>query len=231
MRSIILATVILGMSAPAAARPGFSVALGVGGSSVGGTEVLTDRLTSTAGYQISAPPGYALTTEFGGGVAPLFAMSFNVLGYAALETRLSGFGHNLSDAHTRSWAAQWHTGIRAYPMWHWQAQMPELLQPFEPSVFVGWGAAYQGYAPNPVDEVGWSTWNSWRIGLGVEYFIISYFKVMLDYSAVIAPYKRFIYDYNDSINFDVEPAATTVFHQFFVVAAFQFGPAQESVRY
>jgi len=228
MQRILVVLAVLGTSSPALARPGFTVALGIGGTSVGGQTVAIDRLHSSTAT-IAVPPSF--TTDIDGGLNGLFSMGFNILGYGALETRLTGGGHSLTDATKRQWAAHWQTGIRAYPLWHWQALLPDYLQPLEPSIFFGLGASYQGYAPNPVDEVGWSRWGTWSLGLGVEYFIISYFKVMLDYTYIHSGYNNFILDFEDSINFDVEPTASTGFHQFFVVAAFQFGPAQEPVRY
>jgi hypothetical protein len=227
MRTITLLISLLAVT-PAWARPGFSVGLGLGGSGVGGETVDTGRLSSdTAGIEA----GFPLTTNIDGGLAALFTMGFNVLGYGAIETRLAGQGTDLSDGYHRKWAAHWHTGVRAYPLWHWQAQLPEYLHPLEPSLFVGWGTTYQGYVPTPDNEVAWSTWSSWRFGLAVEYFIITYFKVSLDYSYVLAPYSKFIYDWDESITFNVEPTANTGFHQFFVVASFQFAAEQAAVRY
>jgi hypothetical protein len=231
MRNVLIVVFALSAAAPAAARPGFYVGLGVGGSAVQGTGVMSGDLTLTSG-SATFPAGYLLTTEIDGGLGMLFTMGFNILGYAAIETRLAGQGHDLDDANLREWAAHWHTGVRAYPMWHWQDRLPSYLQPLEPSVFVGWGTTYQGY-PLPLtnDEVGWRTWNSWRFGLALEYFVITYFKVSLDYSYVMAPHDLFIYDFSDSINFAAEPTANTGFHQFFVLGTFQFSPAQETVRY
>jgi hypothetical protein len=83
----------------------------------------------------------------------------------------------------------------------------------------------------PENEVAWSTWNSWRFGLAVEYFIITFFKVSLDYSYVIAPHSKFIFDWEDSITFDVSPTAKTGFHQFYLLLSFQFAAEQEAVRY
>ena len=210
----------------ASARPGFAVGLGLGGSAVSGENVAFDRLSSRSGDQLSGPPGFTFNTDVGGGLAALFTMSYNILGYAAVETRLTGQGNQLGDADHRQWAAQWHTGVRAYPLWHWQAKVPELLQPLEPSLFIGWGASYEGYVATPSNEVAWSTWSSWRFGLGVEYFVLPFFKVGLDYSYVVAPYLTFIYDWDDSDIFDVEPSANTGFHQLFVVGTFQFSPQQ-----
>ncbi len=217
---------LLGLAPVAAlARPGFNVGLGVGGSAVSGEQVGFERLSSTTGAQLGGPAGFTFSTANDGGFAALFTMGFNVLGYAALETRLTGQGTALGDENARQWAAQWHTGVRAYPMWHWQSAVPEWLQPFEPSLFVGWGASYQGYVATVDSEVAWSSWNSWRFGLAGEYFVLPFLKVALDYSYVLAPYRTFIYDWDDSLFFDVDPSAGTGFHQVFVIASFQFDPA------
>ena len=64
------------------------------------------------------------------------------------------------------------------------------------------------YVPDPaLDEIGWSTSKSFRLGLGLEYFILSYFKLGLDYQYIRAPYDNFIFNFQDSDNYPVEPAA------------------------
>ncbi len=233
--SRLVAVAVVFASAPAAARPGFYIGAGLGGTSVSGEEVAHNRLEADPGAMPPQGFGYVPTTDMDGGIASFFHMGFNILGYAAVETMLSGHGHDLSTASERSWAAHWHTGLRLYPLWHWQAHLPEVWQPFEPSLFLGWGLSYQGYAPPEVavleEEVAWEKWGSFRFGLGTEYFLISYFKVGLHYNYVRASYRKFIFDAEDSETYEVKPPATTGFHQVFVVGTFQFGAPQEAVRY
>ena len=163
----------------------------------------------------------------------MLRLGFNVLGYAALETLFTGHGHDIDDADLRSWSAHWHLGARVYPMWHWQAEVPFYLQAFEPSLFLGWGGSYQVYTPDPsLDEVGWSSWGSWRLGMGLEYFVASYFKVGIDYSYVNAPYDNFIFNFDKSENFPVEADQAGVgYHQVFFVTSFQFTVEDQPVRY
>jgi hypothetical protein len=229
MRALIIAAMVLLTATPALARPGFFIGLGGGYSTAGGKLVTNNRLLPQPGTTLG--PGYAPTTDIDGGLSPLFHMGFNILGYGALELVASGHWHDLFNASTRDWAAGAHIGGRIYPMWHWQSKLPIILQPLEPSLFFGWGTTYQGYAPNTEEEVAWSTWKSLRTGFGLEYFILSYFKVSLDYYWVRAPHNKFLYDAGDSQIFVVEPVALVNFHQFYVTATFQFGPPQEAVRY
>ena len=35
--------------------------------------------------------------------------------------------------------------MRLYPLWHWQHRVPLLVQPVEPSLFVGLGAMLGGF--------------------------------------------------------------------------------------
>lgn len=216
---------LLGAASVAQARPGFYIGFGIGPTNVSGQDVEYSRL----GGAVSGPR--LLTTELDGGLTGNFRMGFNILGYVALETQLSGHQGAVGDGDS-GWAAHWHTGARVYPLWHWQRQLPEVLQPFEPSLFYGLGTSYQAYQPGfTSDDVGYSQWGTWRLGLGLEYFIITYFKVGLEYTYVRANYATFIYNFEDGIDFPIEPAASTGFHQFLLMALFQFGPAQEPVRY
>ena len=51
----------------------------------------------------------------------------------------------------------------------------------------------------------------------------SYFKVGLDYNYINAPYDNFIFNYEESDNYPVNPeGAETSFHQFYVTMTFQF---------
>lgn len=231
MRNLLVVAIVLAAALPASAREGFYIGLGLGPTGVGGEEV-ADRLQADEQGNVLDPGGLPITTDIPGGLSGNFRLGFNILGHAAIETQLSGHGKSLGDIDKRSWAAHWHTGVRAYPMWTWQKLVPEYLQPFEPSIFLGWGASYTVYTPVPgADELGFSKWGSWRWGLGLEYFVITYFKVMAEYSYVRASYGNFIFNLEDSLNFPVEPAAKTGYHQFYLLALFQFGPAQEPVRY
>ncbi len=207
------------------ARPGFSVGLGMGPTSVSGE-------TMSPG-QVQGFSGTTLTTDIDGGFSGNFELGFNIKGYAAIQTMVSGFGHNLGQPSKRSWVANWHTGVKVYPMWHWQAKVPEYLHPVEPWFFVGAGMSYQSYVANYMpDEVAWShSGASWRFGTGVEYYIIDYFKMGLEYHKMNASYDNFIFNYEDDINLDVDPSADTSYSQFLLTMSFQFGPPQEHVSY
>jgi len=224
-----LILLVWGFCSQAQAREGFYLTLGGGYTSVEGQEVAYEKF-GTDEFDRSVPRisgGTLFTTAIDGGPSLLYRMGFNVLGYGAIETSLSGHGSDLSDQDIRQWAAHWHLGARVYPGWHWQNQLPELLRPLEASLFLGWGVSYQVYVPNPaLDEIGWDTTSSLRFGVGVEYFVLSYFKVGLDYYYINAPYDNFIFNYEESENYPVNSdAASTGFHQFYVSIGFQFGPA------
>ncbi len=230
---VLLVLALLSLASPAWARPGFYIGLGGGSTGVSGERVGPDRVEMEDG--IDPDPYMEVvrpTTELGSGASGMFRLGFNILGYAAIEAITSGSGSNLADGDERNWAAHAHLGLRAYPLWHWQARLPEPLQPLEPSLFLGWGTSYQAYTPSSViDPVGFSKTGTMRLGLGLEYFVISYFKVALDYHYIRAPYDNFIYNFEESINFPVSPAVVTSFHQVLASIAFQFGPAQETVQY
>ncbi len=231
MRQLIIIVFVLGLALPAWARPGFTIGLGLGGSSTGGGKVALTRLTPEPGTPPVTSIGYVPTTDIGGGLSPMLHLGFNILGYAALELRATGHWHDLFNAKTRNWTASAHIGARAYPMWHWQGKLPKYIQPLEPSLFLGWGSTWQGYAPNTSEEVAYSTFKSLRFGGSLEYFIVSFFKVSLDYYFVRAPFGTFIFDADKSWNYGIDPPAVVGYHQLYVVATFQFGPAQEPVRY
>ena len=224
-----LIALLMGICTQAQAREGFYLTLGGGYTSVSGQEVPYDAFEPDEhGLQVPRMSnGELFSTTIDGGPSLLYRMGFNILGYGAIETSLSGHGNELSDADLRQWAAHWHIGARAYPAWHWQSEFPELLQPLEVSLFLGWGISYQVYVPHPsLDEIGWDTTASLRFGVGLEYFVLSYFKVSLDYYYINAPYDNFIFNYEDSENYPVNSeAASTGFHQFYVSVGFQFGPA------
>ena len=220
---------VLGLCCEVQARQGLYFTLGGGFTSVNGQEVPYHRFGSDdSGMSIPRiSSGSLFTTAIDGGNSLLLRMGYNILGYASVESCLSGHGNNLSDASLRQWAAHWHIGTRVYPSWHWQNQLPELLRPLEASLFLGWGVSYQVYVPTPsLDEIGWDTTASLRFGVGLEYFLVSYFKVSLDYYYINAPYDDFIFNYEDSEYYPVDSdAASTGFHQFCVSLGFQFGPA------
>jgi hypothetical protein len=225
---------LLSLATPAWARPGFYIGLGAGTSTVSGETGMGESRfgKDEFGLPLILAPGFTLNTDNDGGTAALFRLGFNILGYAAIEAVASGHGTELTDEDLRQWAAHAHLGARAYPLWHWQNRLPELLQPLEPSIFLGWGVSYQAYVPVPgADPVGWEDWGSMRFGLGLEYFLIEYFKVGIDWNWIHASYGKFIYNQDEGIHFPVEPPATTNYHQVFATIGFQFGAEQRQVRY
>lgn len=217
------------------AREGFYIGLGAGHTSLNGQDVPYDsfdanefggqvpRMVSLQGYK-------EFSTVLNSGTGAMYRMGFNILGYGAIETIVTGHGLDLADEHLRQWAAHAHLGARLYPAWHWQGLLPEALRPLEPSLYFGWGTTYQVYVPDPaLDEIGWSTFSSFRFGIGLEYFVLSYFKLGMDYYYINAPYDNFIFHFQKSDNYPVDPeVAGTTFHQFLVTLNFQFGPAPEA---
>ena len=228
----LLLVFILLQAGAAQARPGFYFGLGFGPTGVNGSLVENAQLQpDELGSRLSGLPT-GTTTDIDGGISGLFRLGFNVLGYAALESYLTGFGHNLSDSDVRSWAAHWQSGIRVYPLWHWQHLLPGYLQPLEPSLFTGIGLSYQGSPPAPgYDEMGYSKRNSWSLGSEVEYFFADYFRLGLAYNYIKANYNNFIFNFDDSENFPLDPPAKTGFHQIWLTLTFQFGSDQKAVRY
>ena len=224
--------IVMLQSSATYARPGFYFGLGFGPTGVNGSSVINSQLQpDEMGGTISGLPSSA-TTDIDGGISALFRLGFNVLGYAALESYLTGFGHNLGDSDVRSWAGHWQSGLRVYPLWHWQHLLPGYLQPLEPSLFAGVGLSYQGSPPGPgYDEMGYSKRNSWSLGTEVEYFFAEYFRLGLCYNYIKANYNNFIFNFDDSENFPLDPPAKTSFHQLWLTLTFQFGSIQKRVRY
>jgi opacity protein-like surface antigen len=222
LRILILGLIGL-VAEPALAREGFYLGIGTGFTSPHGQDVpyqafelnefgaSVPRMISVQGYK-------DYSTVLDGGSGAIYRMGFNILGYGAIETIITGHGNHFTDADLREWAAHAHVGARIYPAWHWQGTFPAWARPLEP------------YVPDPsLDEIGWSTSSSARLGLGLEYFVLSYFKVALDYSYINAPYDNFIFNFQDSDNYPVDPQlAGTTFHEFTVTMNFQFGPAPEA---
>jgi len=223
---------ILLQSSLAFARPGFYFGLGFGPTGVNGSPVENSQLQpDERGSRLSGLPT-GTTTDIDGGISGLFRLGFNILGYGAFESYLTGFGNNLGDADVRSWAAHWQSGIRVYPLWHWQHLLPDYLQPLEPSLFAGVGLSYQGSPPAiGYDEMGYSKRNSWSLGTEAEYFFAEYFRLGLAYNYIRANYNDFIFNYDNSENFPLDPPAKTGFHQMWLTLTFQFGSDQKAVRY
>ncbi len=199
----------------AEARPGGYIGIGLGGSAVNGTNVNTGYFSAS-----NQPPGDAnlLGTNLSKGASTLLNLGFNIKGYAAIETALTGHGRNITDQKNREWSAHWHSGVRVYPVWHWQQRLPEWLKPLEPSFFGGWGLSYQGYNPGTggYNEVAWKTWKSMRLGTALEYYFPPYLKVGLDYSYIRAPYQTFIFNMSGRDSYDLNQSAVTHLHQLFL---------------
>jgi hypothetical protein len=212
---------MLALTPPAAARPGFSIGVGVGRISVGGGSVRLADLQPDAGTPEVGQIGYVPTTEMSSGFSPMLQISFNFLGYAAIELVASG-QPPLSD----EWSGLVHGGIRVYPLWHWQNRLPANLRPLEPSLFVGWGTAWQGYSPDGTEDVAWRSWKSPRFGVGLEYFVRPRFKLGLSYFWVRAAHDQFLFDRNKSWTYAVDPPAVVTFNQLYVTASFHYGPSR-----
>ena len=223
MKSLPIALALLLCAGAAQAKPGFYIGSGIGFSTAGGDSVVVP------GYRFPADPNGAFTTDIDGGLSALaLRLGYNVQGYGALELSVHGVGSALGDAAEREWAAHFSLGVRAYPMWHWQEEVPEWARDFEPSIFLGWGGSWQVYNPwgqTYSDEVGWRGLGGFRFGLGLEYFATSFFKVGLDYMLVSAPYDTFIFNASDNETQEVDGASNT-FNQVLFTFLFHFEPAK-----
>lgn len=229
MRQITLHFLFIGLITPldALARPGFFIGFGTGTSDSEGNDVSYLDLDGSPFLS----DGSLYTTEMPGGTLGSFKLGFNILGYTALET-MGQYLHPSSPNNNEAWMANFHVGTRLYPMWHWRGELPSYLQPLEPSVFVGWGAVYQGYEPASNQHVAWSSWNSWRYGAGLEYFVTSYFKLGFDYNQVVAPYSEFIFNLSEGEIYTIdEGGAANTFHQFIVHLNFHFGVEDNPIEY
>ncbi len=235
MQRVLFLVLVLAFPCAAQARPGFYVGLGGGGAVVNGESGIGNSRIGADEQGNTIATSFPLSTNVGGGPAASFFLGFNVLGYGAIEVDATGHGTGLFDVDTRKTSWQLSFGLRGYPLWHWRSQLPDYLQPFEPSVFFGWGPVYEAYTPVPgFDPVGWSKMPGvlpTRFGLGVEYYVISYFRVGLDYAYVHAAFDNFIFNYDESLNFPTSPPAKTGIHQVIANIAFQFGSEQQLVRY
>ena len=108
----------------------------------------------------------------------------------------------------------------------------EKLQRLEPSIFFGWGGSWQVYNPTGNSELGWSGLGTFRFGLGVEYFVLSYMKLGLDYYHVSAPYDTFIFNFSDGISGGVDSEqASASFNQVILTMNFHFGVEDKPIAY
>lgn len=220
VRTLPLVFAIILLATTAQAKPGFYIGSGIGTSTSSGGP------TPVSGY---INPLGDWTTEIEGGLSVLaLRLGYNVLGYGAMEFSAHGHGHALGDAAEREWAAHFSLGVRGYPLWHWQKELPTWAQDFEPSLFLGWGGTWQVYNPlqsEYSDEVGWRGLGGFRFGLGLEYFVSSFFKLGFDYMLVSAPYDTFIFNASKGQTRDVEGASNT-FNQVLLTFLFHFEPAE-----
>ena len=216
-------------SSVAEARPGFYLGLGFGASSANGESVPYDAFDQPGRFTLG---GGTFSTELDGGLATQFRLGFNIEGYAALEAMVQGHAKNLTDESRRNWAAHWHLGPRIYPLWHWRHELPEKLQRLEPSIFLGWGGSWQVYNPTGNSELGWSGLGTFRFGLGLEYFVLSYMKLGLDYYHVSAPYDTFIFNFSDGISGGVDSERVGAsFNQVMLTMNFHFGVEDKPIAY
>lgn len=210
--AIVLASLLT--STTVAARPGLYGELAIGGADISGGNVPYADIEGVAS-------GVALSTESPLGLGGGLTLGYNIFGYAAIESGLLAYGHRVRDPAERAWAGHWHSGIRVYPAWHWQSQLPEVLQPLEPSLFAGWGLTYQGNVPSEaLGDVAWRQTGSWRIGGRLEYFFDAPVKVGFDYSYIFGAHDTFILNYEDNDTFAVSPGASFGAHHFSLVLGF-----------
>lgn len=216
-----LIVALLMLTSTAEARPGFYIGSGIGFSTAGGQE--------TPVPNFSMGNGGKFTTDIDGGLSVMgLRMGYNIMGYGALELSAHGHGHALGDAAEREWAAHVSLGARIYPAWHWRSELPTWMDDLEPSLFLGWGGTWQVYNPyhqEYSDEVGFRGLGGFRFGLGLEYFVTSFFKVGFDYMLISAPYDTFIFNMSDGITGDVDDASNT-FNQVLLTFMFHFEPAK-----
>lgn len=217
------ALIILVLSSSASARPGFYFDLGFGGTDVDGELVALSRITDLGVTGLDA-----LSTDNGDGIAGFARLGFNLLGYGAIEVEVSANSQNPT-GETPATGLHGQLGARLYPLWFFQGRLPELLQALEPSVFFGGGLSYQIYRPPAPPgfmavDLGWRKLGTICFGIGVEYFLASFFKVGLEYNLAYAPMDTFIFNFEDGIRSRIEGPANTFFHNVNLMVGVHWDP-------
>jgi hypothetical protein len=224
--SLALAASIFASVAPAAAKEGFFLGIGVGGAVVSGSDDVELETVSTSGNAIlgagcNRNPA-CVTTEYGSGAALLFHLGYNILGMISIELALSGFANNLGDSDKTEWQAFAQGNALIHPIGILEfAGVVSGLEMWDPYLIIGGGGTWGGYvAEIDGDDKGWFG-PSLQTGAGLNIHVLSMLSVGVDLRMLFPFYEEWIWNQDDGIRFEsketekpfiFQPTATITLH-------------------
>jgi hypothetical protein len=203
-------------AAPAGAREGFSLQLGLGG---GFFDLNSGALDSALTKIGRAGERRLLSDPLGDGLAVRFALAYNIKGYASLELGMTGHGYNLDDSGALGGSG--HVSLVAH-LHPFQFVWPE--RDWDASVFLGGGwSILGGGQPGSQNDRGLDG-GALECGLTGRYFLTRWFSQGAEIRFSVPFWDRWHVDWEDGEEYDLPGSPSSFFTAVLLSIGFHFVP-------
>ena len=220
--ALALLALTLGSSPEAQAREGFSVHFGLGGGFWDlGTDSLANQLS-----EINRPPaeGALLTGSLDHGLAFQLGFAYNIMGYASLDLGITGHGWNLGTSDAIGGSGHASLVAHIHPL---QFFLPPD-RPYDASLFLGGGYSIVGGGQAGDNRSRALDGGALECGMAGRWFFTDWFSLGAELRLIAPFYSRWVVDWEDSEDYDLDGAPDALFVALLVQAGFHFTPAGTS---
>jgi len=213
-----VATAPVAQTPPSYANEGFYIGIGLGGAFVSGESKVSFNSTTDRGLQVGGLEGMCTheysacaRTNYGGGLAALFRLGYNIRGAVAIEAAFIGHGGNLGK---KTQEGQGHLSFNAvfHPTGIAKLANPErpINMQWDPYLLIGGGFSYGGYhAKFDDDTKGWEG-TDLQFGAGINFRATPHMVVGLDIRITTVFHDTFLFDWGKDISFKPEDDPTSI---------------------
>lgn len=212
------------MAGPAAAKGGFYIGVGLGGSVVSGERGVALEKTSKDGRTtlLVAPAAMddAIRTDLGAGLATLFRFGYNILGAAAIEVAFVGHGSGF----TSSLEGAGHLCFDAviHPLGIAELAGAVEASMWDPYVILGGGFTYAGYTSADGQDKGWFG-GTLQTGAGLNMHLVPFFSLGVDLRVTVPFYDTWYFNFERDESFAPLSTPSTIIFTPQLLGTFHFG--------
>jgi hypothetical protein len=210
---------------PAMAKGGFYIGLGIGGAVVDGETGIAVAPTSDDGRVTLAPAARndpsTVRTDFGGGLATMFRLGYNIFGAVAIEMNLLAHGTNFSSNLEGAGHLDFDAVIHPLGIAELAGALEESI--WDPYVLIGGGFSYGAYTSAiDGDDKGWFG-AELQTGFGLNVHVLPFMSVGADFRFSLPFYDKWYFNFDRGESFTPLDTPDTLIFTPMALATFHFG--------
>lgn len=210
-------------AAPAAAKGGFYIGVGLGASVVSGERGVAVDPASQPNLDISqlTTSDDTVRTDLGQGLATLFRLGYNILGAAAIEMAIVGHGSGFDSSLEGAGHLCFDAVIHPLGIAELAGAVEESM--WDPYVIIGGGFTYAGYT-SAIDkeDKGWFG-GTLQTGAGLNMHLVPFFSLGVDLRVTVPFYEKWYYNFDKDQTYQPVSTPATIIFTPQLLGTFHFG--------